>query len=90
MEPFDLQKAKQWAEETRSAVLIGRKFVWNSIEQVASEGHAAILLPSGYVVQAYPAKGLNWEHTIEESQDGGYYEVMVHPSNWIDYEGDEF
>ena len=90
MEPFDLQKAKRWAEETRSGVLLGRKFVWNSISQVASEGHAAILLPSGYVLQAYPAKGLNWEHTIEESHDGGYYQVMVHPSNWIDYEGDEF
>ena len=62
----------------------------DSIEQVASEGHLAILLPSGHVVQAYPAKGLNWEHSIEESQDGGCYEVMVHPSNWIDYEGDEF
>jgi predicted chitinase len=90
MEPFDLQKAKRWAEETRSGVLLGRKFVWNSISQVASEGHAAILLPSGYVLQAYPAKGLNWEHTIEESHDGGYYQVMVHPSNWIDYDGDEF
>ena len=57
---------------------------------MASEEHAAILLPSGYVLQVYPAKGLNWEHNIEESHDGGYYQVMVHPSNWIDYDGDEF
>jgi hypothetical protein len=34
--------------------------------------------------------GLNWGWTIEESHDGGYYEYMVEPKNWIDYKGDEF
>jgi hypothetical protein len=88
MEPFDLQKAKRWARESRSGVLLGRKFVWTRNGQVATEGHAAILLPSGYVLQSYPARGLNWAHTIEESHDGYYYQVMVAPENWIEYEGD--
>jgi hypothetical protein len=34
--------------------------------------------------------GLNWGWTIEESHDGGYYEYMVEPKNWIDYKGDEY
>lgn len=90
MESFNLQTAKRWAEETRSGVLVGRRFVWTSGGQVASEGHVGIVLPSGYVLQAYPGAGLNWDVTIEDSHDGFYYEVMVHPENWIDYEGDEF
>ena len=71
-------------------MLVGRRFVWTSNGQVASEGHVAIVLPSGFVLQAYPAAGLNWDVTIEDSHDGFYYQVMVHPENWIDYEGDEF
>jgi hypothetical protein len=54
MEPFNLQKAKQWTADTRSGVLLGRKFVWTPTGQVASQGHVAILMPSGYVLQAAP------------------------------------
>ena len=68
----------------------GPPFVWTANGQVASEGHVAVVLPSGYVLQAFPAAGLNWDYTIEESHDGGYYEVMVAPWNWIDYEGETF
>lgn len=89
MENFNLRKAKQWAEETRSGVLIGHKFVWTQSGHVKSEGHVAILLPSGYVLQAVPYSGLNWNLTIEESQDVIHYQVMVHPRKWINYDGDE-
>jgi hypothetical protein len=53
-------------------------------------------MPSGYVLQAAPfhtggsGRDTNWDYTIEDSHDGFYYEVMVHPRNWINYEGDEF
>jgi predicted chitinase len=91
-EPFDLQKAKRWAEETRSGVLIGRPYV---NETLGGQGHVAVLLPSGYVLQSFQSgpsgqPGLNWAYTIEESHAGGYYTRMVAPENWIDYDGDEF
>jgi hypothetical protein len=95
-EPLDLAKAKGWAEETRSGVLLGRPYV---NETLAGQGHVAVLLPSGYVLQSFQFNpngqpGLNWDYTIEESNfdafEGDYYKRMVHPENWIDYEGDEF
>jgi len=91
-EPFNLAKAKQWAEETRSGVLIGRPYV---NETLGGQGHVAILLPSGYVLQSFQfgpngQPGLNWDYTIEESNEGGYYTRMVAPWNWSEYEGDTF
>jgi hypothetical protein len=86
-EPFNLAKAKRWAQETRSGVLIGREYRG---EALLDQGHVAILLPSGYVLQSNVGDGLNWKWTIEESHAGGFYTRMVHPTNWIDYEGDEF
>ena len=87
-EPFDLEKAKRWARESRSGVLIGR-FYRGSRDQ----GHVAVLLPSGYVLQSYDGgngrPGLNWQHTVEASHAGWYYETMCHSSQWIDYAGDE-
>lgn len=90
-EPFNLGRAKQWARETRSGVLLGRDYRNANNDQ----GHVAILLPSGYVLQSFPGAvslwpGLNWDYTIEASHGGFYYERMVHPANWIDYVGDEF
>lgn len=90
MEDFNLRKAKQWAEEARSGVLIGRRFTWTQSGQVASEGHVAILLPSGYVLQAVPYTGLNWNLTIEQSHDNTRFQVMVPPRKWINFEGKEF
>jgi hypothetical protein len=89
-EPFDLQQAKRWARETRCGVLLLRPY-WNA--SLSGQGHVAILLPSGYVLQSFPnmlGPDLNWDYTIEESNAGDYYYEMVHPSNWSEYEGDEF
>ncbi len=90
--PFNLAMAKGWAEETRCGVLLLRPY-WNA--SLAGQGHVAILLPSGYVLQSFQfgydgSPGLNWDYTIEESNAGGYYTAMVHPRNWSEYEGDEF
>jgi hypothetical protein len=88
-EAFNLAKAKKWARDTRSGVLIGRAY-----QSVFAQGHVAILLPSGFVLQSFDGgggwPGLNWDFTIEQSHDGGFYTRMVHPANWIDYKGDEF
>lgn len=81
-EPFNLRKAKEWSEETGSGVLIGHPY-WG--EALADQGHVGILLPSGYVLQSNYPDGLNWDYTIEQSHDGGYYTHMVHPKDWINF-----
>jgi predicted chitinase len=89
-EPFDLAKAKKWAQETRCGVLLLRPY-WNA--SLSGQGHVAILLPSGYVLQSFvnvSGPDLNWDYTIEQSNEGGYYKAMVHPENWSEYEGDEW
>jgi len=89
-EPFNLQQAKRWARNTLCGVLLLRPY-FN--ETLSGQGHVAILLPSGYVLQSFPnmnGPDLNWDYTIEESDAGGYYTDMVHPINWSEYEGDEF
>ncbi|HET7272798.1 MAG TPA: hypothetical protein VFI90_17130, partial [Rubrobacter sp.] len=85
---FDLPKAKKWARETRSGVLIGRCYRGATL---AGQGHVAILLPDGKVMQSYQTgldgePGLNTDATIEKSNAGNYYEVMVHPSAWINHD----
>jgi hypothetical protein len=87
--PFNLATAKKWTRETRSAVLLGRGY-WG--EQLGNQGHAAILLPSGYVLQSSLVPGLNWDSHIDSPLERGSWErggVMVHPENWIEYDGDE-
>lgn len=71
--PFDLEEAARhpWT-------LIGRKF-----RDAYDQGHAAIVLPGGKVLQSYPAAGVNDEVTLERSHAGGYYEVMVFPEDWL-------
>lgn len=89
-EPFDLEKAKHWARETRCGVLLLRPY-WDAT--LAGQGHVAILLPSGYVLQSFPnmdGPDLNWDYTIEQSNAGGYYQAMVHPEYWSEYEGDDW
>lgn len=88
-EPFNMAKAKKWARETRCGVLLGRPY-WDAT--LAGQGHVAILLPSGYVLQSFPnmhGSDLNWDFTIEQSNAGGYYKRMVHPSQWSEYVGDQ-
>jgi GH25 family lysozyme M1 (1,4-beta-N-acetylmuramidase) len=86
--PFNLATAKKWARETGSGVLVGRSYRNNSL---AGQGHVAILLPDGKVLQSFQfgadgEPGLNTDFTIEESHAGGYYEIMVHPKDWIDHD----
>jgi GH25 family lysozyme M1 (1,4-beta-N-acetylmuramidase) len=84
---FDLARAKKWARETRSGVLIGRHFRGDTL---AGQGHVAILLPDGKVLQSFQfgpngEPGLNTDFTIEKSNAGHFYEVMAHPEAWIDH-----
>ena len=85
--PFNLATAKKWARETGSGVLIGRSYRNNSL---AGQGHVAILLPDGKVLQSFQfgagEPGLNTNFTIEESHSGNYYEVMAHPKAWINHD----
>jgi GH25 family lysozyme M1 (1,4-beta-N-acetylmuramidase) len=85
---FDLAKAKKWARETRSGVLVGRCYRGDTL---AGQGHVAILLPDGKVLQSFQMglngePGLNTDYTIEDSHDGTYYQVMVHPEAWINHD----
>jgi hypothetical protein len=84
---FNLNRAVRWAQETRAPVLLGKGY-WG--EDVHSQGHVALLLPSTYILQSAFGEGLHWTRTIE--QERAYWShggVMVHPKNWIDLEGDE-
>ena len=86
--PFHLATAKKWARETGSGVLLGRCYRNNSL---AGQGHVAILLPDGKVLQSFQfgvdgEPGLNTDFTVEESHAGGYYEVMIHPRAWINHD----
>lgn len=82
-EPFDMHKAKEWAQNTRSGVLIGKGYRGPAPGQ---QGHVGILLPSGFVLQSNGGDGLNWYYRIEDCRS--WFDVMVHPKNWIEYEGD--
>lgn len=95
-EPFDMAKAKKWADETNCGVMIGKGYFGAGLDD---QGHVAVLLPRHtdgkcYVLQSYGGypkwPGLNWDATIEASHAGGYYKRMVHPENWLLYEGDEY
>lgn len=93
-EPFNMAKAKKWADDTGLPVMVGKGYKGPAL---ADQGHVALMLPrytdgKYYVLQSYGPKwpGLNWDATIEQSHAGGYYEVMVHPDNYFSYAGDEF
>jgi hypothetical protein len=86
--PFHLATAKKWARESGSGVLIGRTYRNNTL---SGQGHVAVVLPDGKVQQSFQfgpngEPGLNIDYTIEESHDGGYYDVMVHPKDWINHD----
>jgi hypothetical protein len=85
--PFDMQRAKGWAEETRSAVLLGKGY---SGSDPGKQGHTAVLLPSGFLLQSELGNGLHWNHRIEVErpywENGG---KMVHPHRWIELDGEE-
>lgn len=73
---FDLEEAR------RPWTLIGRKY-----RNVRDQGHVAIVMRGGKVLQSYDAgggrPGINNNATLEQSHDGGYYEVMVRAEDWL-------
>ena len=84
---FDMNRAIQWAKETRAPVLLGKGY-WG--EEPHRQGHVALLLPSEFLLQSAFGEGLHWTRTI--AQERGYWAnggVMVHPKWWIDVEGEE-
>jgi hypothetical protein len=90
--PFNLATAKKWARDSGSGVLVGRSY---SSATLAGQGHVAIVLPDGMVMQSFifgndGSPGLNIDYTIEQSHDGGEYQHMVHAKDWINFDGHEF
>lgn len=82
--PFNLERAVQWARQSESAVLLGKGY-WG--ENIDSQGHTGLLLPSGYILQSAFGEGLHWYRTIW--QEAAYWNnggVMVAPWNWIEHE----
>lgn len=82
--PFDPRTALAWAQTTRSGVLLGKGYYGPEIHR---QGHTAILLPSGYILQSAYGEGLHWYRTVWDEwaywSDGG---VMVAPWNWIEHD----
>ncbi|MDQ3236518.1 MAG: hypothetical protein M3Q54_03140 [Actinomycetota bacterium] len=74
--PFNLEKAR------RPWTLIGRKY-----RNVKDQGHVAIVIPGGKVLQSYDDKdgrpGVNDDVTLEGSHTNDYYEVMVYAEDWL-------
>ena len=83
--PFNLQEAR------RPWTLVGRKY-----RNVKDQGHVAIVLPGGKLLQSYDAgggrPGVNTNVTLERSHFSwgpqGGYEVMVRPEDWLLPSGD--
>ena len=73
---FDLEEAR------RPWTLIGRKY-----RNVKDQGHVAIVIPGGKVLQSYDdgggRPGVNDKATLEGSHNGWYYEVMVRAEDWL-------
>jgi hypothetical protein len=88
-EPFDLYRALQVAYDSREPVLLIDPFVSS-----ARQGHVAVVLPSGYLLQSYDEgegwPGLNWNIRTEQSVQYWTPQRMVLARNWINYSGDEF
>jgi putative chitinase len=73
LEPFDEDFASN-----NSGTLCLRPFANASSDQ----GHAMVSW-RGMAVQTFPPDGLNYDYTVSQSHDGGYYLYMVRPWNWL-------
>ena len=88
-EPFRLARAKRWAKETRSGVLLGKGY---DGPQLSQQGHTGILLPSGFILQSRPVEGLTWDSHIDDKRERDYWSdggVMLHPSQWFEYDQED-
>jgi putative chitinase len=74
--PFDLEEAR------RPWTLIGRRY-----RSVRDQGHVAIVLPNGKLLQSYGGPGVDKDVTLEDSHFSwgpqGGYEVMVRAEDWL-------
>ena len=71
-EDFDINK--KYPEGT----LIGRKYY-----NIEDQGHVAVVLKNGKLLQSYPNAGVTDNITIAQSHMGHYYEYAVLPQNWL-------
>jgi cell wall-associated NlpC family hydrolase len=61
-----------------AGTLIGRKY-----RDVNSQGHVAVVLANGHVLQSIPDEGVNKTYTVKQSNGKGYYEYAVLPEDWL-------
>lgn len=85
LEPFDLEFAK-----AHSGTICFCSF--NAANN--SEGHWMVSWKN-WAVHSFPndasgEPGLNWDYTVEQSHDGGYYQYMIRPWNWLPITEDRY
>ncbi len=87
-EPFDLN------QDYPEGTLIGRYLDWGRLEADNDQGHVAVVLEGGYLLQSYDGDGngypgVNADAHITDSHAGYYYEYAVRPENWLGEEEEE-
>lgn len=81
-EPFDIN------QEYPPGTLIGRYFDWDRLAANGDQGHVAVVLEDGYLLQSYDGDGsgypgVNTDDHIADSHAGYFYEYAVRPENWL-------
>jgi cell wall-associated NlpC family hydrolase len=71
-EKFDVE------QKYPAGTLIGRKY-----RGVNDQGHVAVILADGHVLQSIPKEGVNKTYTVKQSDGRGYYEYAVLPEHWL-------
>jgi hypothetical protein len=67
-----------------AGTLLGRHY-----RDTVDQGHVAVVLADGKVLQSFAnvyggtSPGVNARYTVAESHDGGYYEYVVLPEDWL-------
>ncbi len=61
-----------------SGTLVGRRY-----RGVNNQGHVAVVLANGHVLQSIPDEGVNKTYTLKQSHGKGYYEYAVLPEDWL-------
>jgi len=78
----DVDRVLKVVRERGAPVLMGKGY---DGPEVHRQGHTAVLLPSGYLLQSAFGEGLHWARTIR--QEAGYWAdggVWIHPDRWIE------
>jgi predicted chitinase len=73
--------------------LIIRYFDWDRLAAEGDQGHVAVVLNGGYLLQSYDAgggyPGVNSDAHVVNSHAGYYYEGIIKAENWIGFDSDE-